>query len=76
MTANIGYLDRTLRIVAGLALLAWALGIMPGVAASAWGWIGLVPLLTALIGFCPLYTLVGCSTCERSAPKDAAGRND
>jgi len=66
MSTNIGSLDRIVRIVAGLALLAWALGFLPGVAASPWGWIGVVPLLTAIAGNCPLYTMLGVNTCKRA----------
>lgn len=58
MKINVGGIDRILRIVAGLALVAWAL--MGG---PAWAWIGLVPLGTGLLGFCPLYPLIGFSTC-------------
>ena len=67
MTANVGGIDRILRIVVGIALIAWALGLLPGVAPSVWGWIGVVPLATALIGFCPAYTLLGVSTCGKRA---------
>ena len=65
-TSNVGPLDRTLRIVAGLALLSLFF-IYP---ASDWRYaslLGLVPLLTGLFGTCPLYSLLGLSTC-------AAGR--
>jgi hypothetical protein len=58
MTMNIGMIDRALRAVAGLALIGWALNGGP-----AWAWIGVVPLATAAIGFCPAYTLLGFSTC-------------
>lgn len=61
MTTNVGSVDRLLRIVLGLALLAWAIW---GTASwHALGWIGVVPLLTALMSSCPLYSLVGVSTC-------------
>lgn len=60
MKRNIGNLDRTLRIVLGLVLLGLTLGGMIGV----WGWIGLVPLGTALLNWCPLYTLLGINTCS------------
>ncbi len=64
MTTNIGMIDRILRTVAGVALIAFALGyIAPGVSWSWIGWIGVVPLLTALVGNCPAYTLLGISTC-------------
>ena len=65
MTANIGFIDRTLRIFVGLALLAWALGYIPNIAPSAWGWVGIVPLLTGLLGYCPAYTTIGLNTCKR-----------
>ena len=58
MKANVGGIDRILRIVVGLALIAWAL-----LGGPIWAWIGVVPLGTALIGFCPLYTLLGMNTC-------------
>lgn len=66
MTANIGTIDRILRIVVGVVLLALALGVLPGVPASPWGWIGVIPLATAVIGFCPAYSLLGVSTCKRA----------
>lgn len=59
MSVNEGKLDRTLRVVAGLVLLSLTV-VGPQ---SLWGLIGLVPLLTGLAGFCPLYTLLGINTC-------------
>lgn len=59
MKLNVGGLDRILRIVAGLVLVALAATGTVG----AWGWIGVVPLLTGAIGFCPLYPLIGMNTC-------------
>lgn len=61
MPRNEGSLDRALRIIVGLALIAMVF-VGPQVA---WGWIGVVPLLTGLVGFCPLYRLVGLNTCPR-----------
>lgn len=61
MPRNEGTLDRALRIIVGLALVAMVF-VGPQVA---WGWIGVVPLLTGLVGFCPLYRLVGLNTCPR-----------
>jgi len=58
MKANVGGIDRILRIVVGLALVAWAL--MDG---PVWAWIGVVPLATGLIGFCALYPLLGINSC-------------
>jgi Protein of unknown function (DUF2892) len=59
MTRNVGGIDRVLRIVLGLALIALTLTGAIGV----WGWIGLVPIATAAMGFCPLYTVLGFTTC-------------
>jgi hypothetical protein len=61
MKLNVGSIDRTLRIVAGLALVAWVL-LLGG---PVWAWIGVVPLATGLFGFCPLYTLLGMNTCRK-----------
>jgi Protein of unknown function (DUF2892) len=65
MVANIGYMDRIVRFVVGLALISLALGYIPGVSSQIWGWIGVVPLATALFGSCPVYTLLGVNTCKR-----------
>lgn len=67
MMTNMGAVDRGARILIGLGLIAWALGYIPGVPANAWGWIGVVPLATSLIGWCPLYTVLGVSTGGRHA---------
>ncbi|MBS0466833.1 MAG: DUF2892 domain-containing protein [Proteobacteria bacterium] len=56
---NVGGLDRGLRIIAGLVLIALAATGTVGW----WGWIGVVPLLTGLIGGCPAYALLGINTC-------------
>jgi hypothetical protein len=61
---NEGSSDRMLRIVFGLALLAIAL-VGPK---SPWGFLGVVPLLTGLVGFCPLYRVLGVSTCAAERP--------
>lgn len=61
MKANIGTVDRVLRILLGAVLIVASLsGAIGG-----WGWIGLVPLLTGVFRFCPLYTLLGIQTCKR-----------
>ncbi|WP_305856109.1 YgaP family membrane protein [Balneatrix alpica] len=60
MQANVGGLDRGLRIVVGVALIATALmGWLPLL-----GWVGIVPLLTGLFRFCPFYPLLGIRTCK------------
>jgi hypothetical protein len=59
MSKNEGGIDRILRIVAGLALIAAAATGSIGV----WGYIGVVPLLTGLMGWCPVYTMLGLNTC-------------
>lgn len=65
---NVGFLDRLVRIVVGVALLAFALGyILPGTGWNWLGWIGVVPILTALLGWCPAYTLFGISSCPRKS---------
>ena len=58
MTCNVGSIDRIIRILAGIALIAWAL--MGG---PAWAWIGVVPLATGLLKICPAYSLLGINTC-------------
>ncbi len=60
MTANIGTIDRVLRVIVGLALLSLVF-VGPQ---SLWGLVGLVPLLTGLVRVCPLYTLLGVRTCN------------
>jgi len=61
MKTNVGGADKILRIVAGIALLAWAVFGGP-----VWAWIGIVPLATGLLGWCPAYTMLGMNTCPLS----------
>lgn len=61
MTANVGGLDRVLRAVLGIVLIGLTLAGMIGW----WGWIGVVPLATAFLRFCPFYPLIGMNTCPR-----------
>ena len=66
MTTNVGGIDRVLRIIIGLVLIAYAIPL--GFPATGWnwvGWIGVIPLATAIFGMCPLYSLVGVNTCPR-----------
>jgi O-antigen ligase len=60
MTQNIGNIERLIRIVGGLVLIALAVTGTVGV----WGWLGLVPLATGLVGWCPPYSLLGINTCK------------
>lgn len=60
MTKNVGGVDRTLRIIVGIALIAAAATGTVGV----WGYIGVVPLLTGLMGWCLPYALLGFNTCK------------
>jgi hypothetical protein len=60
MKRNVGAVDRTLRIVAGLVLVGLAATGTVGL----WGWIGVVPLVTGLAGWCPAYSLLGIDSCK------------
>jgi len=60
MKSNVGGIDRILRIVLGLVLIGLTLSGNIGV----WGWLGVVPLATGVIGWCPPYALFGWSTCS------------
>jgi hypothetical protein len=59
MKANVGGIDRVIRIVAGMALIAWAL-----LGGPVWAWIGVVALATGLMNFCPAWSLLGINTCK------------
>lgn len=59
MTINEGTADRIVRVIAGLVILSLAF-IGPK---TAWGYIGLLPIATGLVGYCPAYSLFGISTC-------------
>lgn len=60
MKCNVGGIDRILRIVVGIVLIALALTGVVGV----WGWIGVVPLATGALGWCPAYLPLGIKTCK------------
>lgn len=58
---NIGNVDRILRVVVGAALVSlvfWG-------PQTNWGWVGLIPLITGFVSFCPLYRIMGVSTCQK-----------
>ena len=59
MAKNVGGIDRSVRIVAGLVLIGIAV-----MEVSPWGWVGIVPLATGLMGWCPPYAMFGMSTCK------------
>ena len=59
MKINEGTIDRASRVIAGLVLITLAATGTIGV----WGWIGILPLVTGAVGFCPAYAMLGMSTC-------------
>ncbi len=59
MKANVGTIDRVLRILAGIILITLAATDI----FAPWGWIGVLPLLTGIFRFCPIYPLLGVNTC-------------
>jgi len=59
MKKNVGGIDKTIRIIAGIGLISLVF-VGPQ---TVWGWIGVVPLATALLGWCPPYALLGINTC-------------
>ena len=70
MSKNVGSVDRVIRIVIGLVLIAYAIPL--GFPSTGWnwvGWIGVVPIITALAGNCPAYSILGVSTCEARGGK-------
>ncbi len=60
MKINEGGIDRALRIIVGVVLIALVF-VGPK---TPWGWIGLIPLITGLVGICPLYAILGINTCK------------
>lgn len=62
MTTNVGTLDRVLRIVAGLILIALVF-VGPQ---SPWGWLGVILVATAFVGFCPIYKVLGLCTTRKA----------
>jgi hypothetical protein len=64
MLKNESPIDRIIRLIIGIALLSLVF-VGPK---TAWGWLGIVPLATAAIGFCPLYRLLGINTCQLRKP--------
>lgn len=58
MQKNVGGIDKLMRILVGIALIAWA--VLGG---PLWAWVGIVPVTTGLLGWCPLYPLLKINTC-------------
>ena len=61
MKPNVGSVDKWLRMGLGVALVVWA-----ATGGPVWAWLGVIPLLTGLFNFCPLYRLLGINTCGRT----------
>lgn len=61
MKANVGTIDRVIRIIVGLVLISLVF-VGPH---TPWGWIGIIPLITGFVSFCPAYALIGASTCPK-----------
>jgi sulfite exporter TauE/SafE len=67
MSSNIGLIDRIVRVLAGIVLIAFALGIIAPATGRNWeGWIGVLPFVTGLIGISPAYAMFGLSTRKRA----------
>jgi hypothetical protein len=69
MNKNVGGIDKILRLVLGVVLIGYAvagpaLGFDTGY--NVWGWVGVIPLGTALLNFCPLYPIFGFSSCKKA----------
>lgn len=60
MKANVGGIDRVVRIAVGIALIAWVL-LANG---PTWAWVGVLPLVTGIFSFCGAYSLLGINTCK------------
>ena len=69
MNRNVGIIDRILRVGVGLALIGLALEGSIG----PWGFLGVVPVVTGLLGSCPAYSLLGVSTCAAADGHDRRG---
>jgi hypothetical protein len=63
MKQNIGNIERVIRVLAGLIILSLAF-VGPK---SPWAYLGIVPILTGVIGWCPPYAMLGISTCKKSS---------
>jgi hypothetical protein len=66
MEANVGAVDRAIRLLIAVVLIGLGLGVVRGPRGIAMAAVGAIPLLSALSGRCPLYTVFGINTCRRS----------
>ncbi len=74
MHTNVGVIDRVIRIIIGVLLIAYAIPVeFPSTGWNWIGWIGVIPILTAVFGVCPIYSLLGISSCSTEATHRAAG---
>jgi Protein of unknown function (DUF2892) len=71
MERNVGMIDRVLRFVVGCALIGFA-WFYVDIPYSFLGWVGAIPVLTSIFGICPLYSMLGFSTCETRLPGPGA----
>jgi len=60
MNPNVGTIDKIIRVIIGAALISLVF-VGPQ---TPWGWIGVIPIVTALVSFCPLYAILGIKTCK------------
>lgn len=72
MKMNVGGIDKSIRIIIGVALISLVF-VGPQ---SPWGWIGLIPLATGLMGWCPLYPLLGLNTTHKDTSANTSGNTD
>ena len=69
MKCNVGGIDRVLRVAVGLLLIALAASSVIGI----WGWFGIVPAVTGLFRFCPLYPVLGINSCSAGSGCGGSG---
>ena len=69
---NEGTIDRVARIVFGITILSLVF-VGPQ---TPWGWVGLIPIVTGLVGWCPLYPLLGVNTCEKKNAQNMSQVSD
>jgi len=65
MNPNVGTIDKVIRVIIGAALISLVF-VGPQ---TPWGWIGVIPIVTALVSFCPLYAILGIKTCKVAQPE-------